>query len=885
MTIAGDYIGRVRLGVTIDVAGSQSFVWPDGLPAGTYTADAGPDGAITLTVTTDGDTLTVAWAATDSRRMIGYPWRLLRDGTWLFGDLYVTEAEPVDQDPTETTVIDGTVEVRVAMVTPSGEDGGGADHVVAVFADDFAADGTFTEVPLHNGATIPRSYLTGTTILVVDGDQLGLWTVPASGPCTAGTALAAGDVVVAVNGLSGVAASSDGVTVDEIVVQATEAFVSEVETELAGDLDTLGNRVTATEAVATGAASHELVVAEARGRHATDPVFAMCWPGEDLGHDDHAWSTPVPANFTTGSWVRFDDLTVMPFTETDPGIPGEVVYSELFSQWHDGLGAWDNFEDAVQRKWDVDNQSWRSTLFFEWTPIGGTVEAHGPATEGVYDLPDGVPVTIVRHLEFSVSGNWRLRWFRRVWRETPTDTFDGADWALIHAVNGTGTTSIDTYTAEPWTFGCGTGRVHVRKVTVRDAGPAGTLLAEVDAADADAADGAAFTDGAGNTITPGVAARVHHPDLLERIATGLDNSDGGPIPADLGAMLVTDNGVFTLPALTEADHGRPLTLIINSSGATIPLLFVPGIGDVTDYALVQNTEVRLRWYGYGEGYWFVTSVAYVTPTSGGLDEAAVQALINTAVANLLDGAPGALDTLNELAAAINDDASFAAAVTTALAGKVPTTRTITAGTGLTGGGTLAADRTLAVAYGLIAGTAAEGIALPHATWRSGAYYGAAVPNVINSATAVASGVVKAMPFYNPVAGRVIDQLAIDIHTGSAGTGLLYVCTDDGTGYPGAVIASGTMSTPTTGTRSTATPSGTLTLPRGLLWLVAHGTGTTWSGLTVSGQSPWLPSAAAYSTQTNSCWNATGAGTSALTAFPAGAQLGGNAGVRVLLRAA
>lgn len=57
-------------------------------------------------------------------------------------------------------------------------------------------------------------------------------------------------------------------------------------------------------------------------------------------------------------------------------------------------------------------------------------------------------------------------------------------------------------------------------------------------------------------------------------------------------------------------------------------------------------------------------------------QAGVQALIDAAVAALLDGAPGALNTLNELAAALNDDASFAASVTTALAGKVPTTRTL-----------------------------------------------------------------------------------------------------------------------------------------------------------------------------------------------------------------
>ncbi|RZM99946.1 hypothetical protein CWO91_34815 [Bradyrhizobium genosp. SA-3] len=41
--------------------------------------------------------------------------------------------------------------------------------------------------------------------------------------------------------------------------------------------------------------------------------------------------------------------------------------------------------------------------------------------------------------------------------------------------------------------------------------------------------------------------------------------------------------------------------------------------------------------------------------------------VRTAITNLVGGAPGALDTLNELATAINDDASFAATVTSALA--------------------------------------------------------------------------------------------------------------------------------------------------------------------------------------------------------------------------
>jgi hypothetical protein len=52
--------------------------------------------------------------------------------------------------------------------------------------------------------------------------------------------------------------------------------------------------------------------------------------------------------------------------------------------------------------------------------------------------------------------------------------------------------------------------------------------------------------------------------------------------------------------------------------------------------------------------------------------------IAAAIAALTAGAPGALDTLDELAAALGDDASFAATLTTTLAGKQPLDATLTA---------------------------------------------------------------------------------------------------------------------------------------------------------------------------------------------------------------
>jgi len=42
---------------------------------------------------------------------------------------------------------------------------------------------------------------------------------------------------------------------------------------------------------------------------------------------------------------------------------------------------------------------------------------------------------------------------------------------------------------------------------------------------------------------------------------------------------------------------------------------------------------------------------------------ATETYVNTAVSNLIDGAPNALNTLNELAAALNDDASAASSLT------------------------------------------------------------------------------------------------------------------------------------------------------------------------------------------------------------------------------
>jgi len=63
------------------------------------------------------------------------------------------------------------------------------------------------------------------------------------------------------------------------------------------------------------------------------------------------------------------------------------------------------------------------------------------------------------------------------------------------------------------------------------------------------------------------------------------------------------------------------------------------------------------------------AISDVTGLQTALDGKATPADITTAIDDLVDLAPGSLDTLNELAAALGDDANFASTVTTSLAGK------------------------------------------------------------------------------------------------------------------------------------------------------------------------------------------------------------------------
>ena len=160
------------------------------------------------------------------------------------------------------------------------------------------------------------------------------------------------------------------------------------------------------------------------------------------------------------------------------------------------------------------------------------------------------------------------------------------------------------------------------------------------------------------------------------------------------------------------------------SAASVGTTFANKVADAAKER-IQDNIIGPMLSGNTESYISVTyddsanEIDFVVNTgSGGIaTRAYADSAATTAVNNIVDGAPAALNTLNELAAAIGDNASYASSITTALSGKASTGTNMVAGNGLTGGGTLAANRTFHVGGGNGITVSANGVAM------SGSYTG------------------------------------------------------------------------------------------------------------------------------------------------------------------
>lgn len=172
-------------------------------------------------------------------------------------------------------------------------------------------------------------------------------------------------------------------------------------------------------------------------------------------------------------------------------------------------------------------------------------------------------------------------------------------------------------------------------------------------------------------VVEGTTATVNGNDILTTTATLGDLSDVYLDTADnFGDVLTfTTSGweAQAIPAVNSTDDV--------SEGST-NLYFTD---DRAVSALENATDLSLNLSQIGTGISISSGQGGAGISVDG-NALATEAFVNTAVAGLVDSAPGTLDTLNELAAALGDDPNFATTLTNQIAAKQDA---LTAGNGIT----------------------------------------------------------------------------------------------------------------------------------------------------------------------------------------------------------
>lgn len=192
------------------------------------------------------------------------------------------------------------------------------------------------------------------------------------------------------------------------------------------------------------------------------------------------------------------------------------------------------------------------------------------------------------------------------------------------------------------------------------------------------------------------------------------------------------------------------------------------------------------------------------------------------VAAITDSAPGTLDTLNELAAALGDDPNFATTMTTALAGKQPLDTDLTAIAALVSAADKVPYSTGSGTWALAPFTAAARVLLDIPPYVAGRWYVPEGASIRGAGTAAATGLMRGRRWRlrYPI---TLDQLGVQITTlaASGNFQLGVYATDPTTGAPtgAALYAGGSVSTAATGAIADTGPN--VALAAGDYWIFVN----------------------------------------------------------------
>ena len=127
---------------------------------------------------------------------------------------------------------------------------------------------------------------------------------------------------------------------------------------------------------------------------------------------------------------------------------------------------------------------------------------------------------------------------------------------------------------------------------------------------------------------------------------------------------IISTGSFQTTAITSTSINNSNSISTNSINSTNASLTNTSINILT---LLSNSPIMFNYNG--SNYNLSTLMLYTLNQLGGLSIAS-QNYVNTQISNLVNSSPDLLNTLSELATAINNDASFSTTMTNLIATKV-----------------------------------------------------------------------------------------------------------------------------------------------------------------------------------------------------------------------
>jgi hypothetical protein len=170
-----------------------------------------------------------------------------------------------------------------------------------------------------------------------------------------------------------------------------------------------------------------------------------------------------------------------------------------------------------------------------------------------------------------------------------------------------------------------------------------------------------------NTAKTGITNAQASAISTNSAKTGITAAQAQAISDNTSKATDVNHNVTTNLSITGTSAAR---VIVSSDGtdATIPVATtsVSGVMSAAQVTTLNGKAPKASPALTG------TPTAPTAAANTNTDQIATTAYVQTELTDLIGGAPGALDTLNELAAAIDDDASYASTITTALGTKAPT---------------------------------------------------------------------------------------------------------------------------------------------------------------------------------------------------------------------